>query len=141
MKHITLCICVCSSPLLVFLSALYNWNIGEFGAKKYFIDHQTGNAIQLFVPLKRKFFRSLLFQSKLPWGVIPQGLLDKYSYLFISISLKWTLGSGQKPVYTVKILVSEQIAFAAVLYFRQVFVFSRLINRGVLEWFLLIMCK
>ena len=137
MKHITLSIFTyVLLLLLVFLPAWYNWNIGEFGAKKYFIDHRTANAIQLFVPIKRKFFRSLLFQRKLPRGVIPQGILNKYSYLFISISLKWTLGSGKKPAYTAKILVSEQIAFAAVL-----FVFSRLINRGVLEWFLLIMCK
>ena len=109
--------------------------------KKYFKDHQTANAIQLFVPAKRKFLGSLLFQSKSQWRGILQGLLDKYSHLFICISLKWALSSGQKPVCTVKILVSGQIAFAAVLYFGQVFVFFRLINESELEWFLLIMCK
>ena len=36
----------------------------------------------------------------------------------------------KKPVYTVKILVSEQIAFAAVFFFGQVFVFCRLINKS-----------
>ena len=57
------------------------------------------------------------------------------------MSLKETLSSGQKPVYTFKTKASEQIAFTAVLYFGQVFVFCRLINKNVLEWFLLIMCK
>ena len=38
---------------------------------------------------------------------------------------------------TVKILISDQIAFAAVVYFGQVFGFCRLINKSVLKWFLL----
>ena len=42
---------------------------------------------------------------------------------------------------SIKIVVSDQIALAAVLYFRQIFVFSRLINKNVLEWFLLKICK
>ena len=37
--------------------------------------------------------------------------------------------------------ISEQIAVAAIFYFGQVFVFCRLINKNVLEWFILIMCK
>ena len=41
---------------------------------------------------------------------------------------------------TVKILIPDQIAFAAVVYFGQVFGFCRLINKSVLKWFLLIMC-
>ena len=36
------------------------------------------------------------------------------------MSLKWTLSNGQKSDYTVKIQVSEQIAFAAALYFGKV---------------------
>ena len=52
------------------------------------------------------------------------GATDKYSLLFICISLKWILSSGQKPVYTVRMLISEQIAFAGILYFGQVFVSS-----------------
>ena len=40
----------------------------------------------------------------------------------------------------VKILISNQRAFAAVVYFGQVFGFCRLINKSVLKWFLLIMC-
>ena len=130
---------MCVLLLLVFLPALSK--ILANSGKKKFIDYQTANAIELFVSIKRKFFGSLLFQNKLQRRGIPQGLLDKYSHLFICISLKWTLSSGQKPVCTVKILVSGQIAFAAVLYFGQVFVFCRLINKSVLEWFLLIMCK
>ena len=57
------------------------------------------------------------------------------------MSLKWLLCSVKKPVYTVKILISEQITFAAKLYFGQVFVFGRLINKSVSEWFLLIIGK
>ena len=97
--------------------------------------------IQLFIPIVRKFFGSIFFQNKSQRRGIPQRLLDKYSHVLICISLKQTLTNGQKPVYTVKILISEQIAFAAVVYFGQVFVFCRLINKSVLEWFLLIMCK
>ena len=37
--------------------------------------------------------------------------------------------------------IAEQIALAAVFYFGQVFVFFRLINKKMLEWFLLILCK
>ena len=49
---------------------------------------------------------------------------------------------GKNLSKSVKILVSEQTALAALLYFRQVFVFCRLIiNKKVLEWFLLIMCE
>ena len=36
--------------------------------------------------------------------------------------------------------MSEQIALAAITYFEQVFVFCRLMNKNMLEWFLLIMC-
>ena len=38
----------------------------------------------------------------------------------------------------VKSLISEQKALAAVFYFGEVFVFCRLINKNVLDWFLLI---
>ena len=38
-------------------------------------------------------------------------------------------------------VISKQIAFGAKVNFRQVFGFSRLINKSVLKWFLLIMCK
>ena len=49
---------------------------------------------------------------------------------------KWT-----KPAYTVKIVASEQIAFATALYVGQVFAFCRLIDKSLLEWFPLIICK
>ena len=69
----------------------------------------------LFLLLRLFFFRTN--HSK---GEFPRGLPDKHSHLFICISLKWTLSSGQKAAYNVKILVSEQIAFATVLYLGQV---------------------
>ena len=37
--------------------------------------------------------------------------------------------------------ISEKIALAVMFYFGQVFVFWRLVNKNMLEWFLLIMCK
>ena len=40
-----------------------------------------------------------------------------------------------------KLLVSEQIVLAAMIYFEQVSVFCMLINKNVLEWFLLMVCK
>ena len=36
---------------LFFFSASLIRNIGEFGAKNYFTDHQTANTIHLFVPI------------------------------------------------------------------------------------------
>ena len=41
---------------------------------------------------------------------------------------------------TLKILISDQVAFAAVVYFRQVFGFFRLISKSMLKQFLLIIC-
>ena len=41
----------------------------------------------------------------------------------------------------VKILLSEQIALAAMFYSEQVFVLCMLINKNVMEWFLLTICK
>ena len=40
-----------------------------------------------------------------------------------------------------KTVISEQIALTAMLRFEQVFAFFMLINKNVLEWFLLIICK
>ena len=63
-------------------------NIGDFRAKKYWINHRTANTIQLFVPVESKYLGSILFENKLQLRGIPQGLLDKYSHLFIYMSLK-----------------------------------------------------
>ena len=41
----------------------------------------------------------------------------------------------------VKILTSEEIALAAMFYFEKVFLFCMLINKNVLEWILLMVCK
>ena len=62
MKCIMLCNCLFFFSFLCFCQPYRN--LGEFGAKKYFIDHQTAN-YQLFVHIKRKLFRSILFQNKL----------------------------------------------------------------------------
>ena len=132
-KRIRLCNCLCSSSSPSSSSSRFPFrlirNIEEFGEKKYFTDHQTANKVQLFIPMIRKYFVSILFQNKSQRRGFPQRLLDKYNYLLILISLKKTLRSGQKHVFTVRILISEQIAFAAVLYFRQGFVFCSLIDK------------
>ena len=90
---------------------------------------------------KKELFRANSFLEQVATKGINIIRRDKYNHVFVCLSLKYTLSSGQKPVYTVKILISEQLAFAAVVYFGQVFVFCRLINKSVLEWFLPIMCK
>ena len=45
-KRITLCNCLCSSSCCFSASVIRN--IGEFGAKNYFTDHQTANTIHCF---------------------------------------------------------------------------------------------
>ena len=42
-------------PFFFFFSPPLFRNNGEFGAKKYFMDHRTGNTIQLFVAIKGHF--------------------------------------------------------------------------------------
>ena len=64
-------------------------------------------------------------------------MLPPVHFHIIKIDVKWwakTCLHRQNPN-------AKQIAFAAVLYYGQVFVFSRLINKSVSEWFLLIICK
>ena len=109
--------------------------------KKIFYRPSNSYYNSAIIPIKRTFFGSILFQNKLQQRGIPQGPLDKYSDLLICILFKQTSISGQKSVYTVKILILEQIAFAAAFYFGQVFVFCMEINKSMLDWFLLIMCK
>ena len=51
------CVCFKSKTLYIFWfspssSLLIFWNIGEFGAKKYFTNHRKANTIQLFVATK-----------------------------------------------------------------------------------------
>ena len=88
-KRTTLCNCLCSSSASSRFSASRIRNIGEFGAKKYFSDQRTANTIQSFVPIRRNFFGSILFQNKSHRRGIPQRLLDKYRHLcIICISLK-----------------------------------------------------
>ena len=98
----------------------FSGSIGEVGAKKCFTGHRTANTIQLFVVIKGIF---LVFSFSI-----------KRSHLFICTLLKYTLSSRQKPVSS-DMTISKQIAFAAIFYFGQVFVFCEL------EWFLLIICK
>ena len=50
-------------------------NIEEFGAKNYFTNYQAANTIQLFVPIKRNFFGSVLFQNNLRRRESPTGYL------------------------------------------------------------------
>ena len=64
--------------------------------------------------------------------------VDKKNGVICLVSI---LPSRVMVVKTVKIIISDQIAFVAVVYFGQVFDICRLINKSVLKWFLLIMCK
>ena len=124
--------------LLMFFSyfSFFCQPIGVFGVKKYFADHRTANTIQLFVSKKGHFLGLFFYRASRSEEEFQRGYFNKYSHLFICRSLKQT-SSGRKPVYTINIFISEQIAFAAVLYLGQVFAFCRLINKS-LGWFLLI---
>ena len=55
------------------------------------------------------------------------------------MSLKQTLSSGQKPVESDSNTRTKSLS--AIFYFEQVFIFCILIDKNVLERFLLIMCK
>ena len=57
MKHIMLCICVCS-PSCGFSASLTK--ILTNLEQKIFINHQKANAIQLFVSIKREFPKGYL---------------------------------------------------------------------------------
>ena len=129
MKRKTLwnCLCSSSSPRS---SARFIRNIGEFGAKKYSIDHQTANTIQLFTRIKRKFFGSILFLNKSQRRGIPQGLLDKYSHLFIC---RFYCLHCQNPNIRINRLCCSALLWTSF--------FCRLISKGALEWFLLIIYK
>ena len=50
-------------------------NIGKFGAEKYFTDHRTANAIQLFSPIKRTFFGVFFFSEQVAAREFPKGYL------------------------------------------------------------------
>ena len=74
-KRIRFSNCLCPSSPSSCLSASGIWNIGEYGANKYFTEHQIANnfnTIQLFVPIKKKIFVSVFFRNKLQWSRISQ---------------------------------------------------------------------
>ena len=76
-NHQFLCLCEMHNALLLlvffflFFCQFFFWNIGEFGAKNYFTDHQTANTIQLIVTLKRAFLGSIFVWNKWQWSRIP----------------------------------------------------------------------
>ena len=113
LKRETLRNCLSSSSFLRHFSGITGRLNYEFGAKRYFTDHWTANLIPLFVVITGNFFCSILFVNKSQGRAIRQTLLDKCSYLFICIALKYTLSNIQNPVWIVKILLPEQIALAA----------------------------
>ena len=62
-EHNALHLCVFFSFFLFFCQSYPKyWKMPS--KKKYFINYQIANAIQLFVCIKRKIFGSLLFQNK-----------------------------------------------------------------------------
>ena len=102
------------------------------------VEHHFLNSVKFFwVVLSLLEF---IFRTSHREGEFPRGSLMNTARIYLHI-IKTDVKYEQKPVFTVKMLISEQIAFAAVLYFKKVFVFCKLINKSLLEWFLLIMCK
>ena len=67
-------------------------------------------------------------------AVRAQKVDKKWVVCLVSMLPSWVM-----VLKTVKILISDQIVFAAVVYFGQVIGFCRL--KSVLKWFLLIMSK
>ena len=86
---------------------------------------------------KKCIFCNLVLTSARNLSVLKQSTYMNQN-VFITVSQKMTCSFVKKD--KIKILISDQIAFAAVVYFGQVFGFCRLINKSVLKWFLLIMC-
>ena len=135
-KRIWLYNCLCSSPSSSrsrsrFSASLIR-NIRKFRSKKLFYRPLNSQYNSVVCSCRKETFLVYCFSEQVA-RLIPYRLLHKYSHLFICMSIKETLSSGQKPVYTLKTKTSEQIAYAAVHYFGQVFVFSRLIDKSVLE--------
>ena len=104
----------------------------EIRSKKLFYRPLNSQYNSVVCSCRKETFLVYCFSEQVA-RLIPYRLLHKYSHLFICMSIKETLSSGQKPVYTLKTKTSEQIAYAEVHYFGQVFVFSRLIDKSVLE--------
>ena len=65
-----------------------------------------------YLSYKKEIFRVSSFSEQ--FAAKGNSLGATWKIEFICTSLKQTLSSGQKPVCIVKILISEQIAFAAV---------------------------
>ena len=108
--HNALYLCVFFSFFSFFTSLIQN--IREFGAKNFFKDQRMQFT---YCPYKKEVFRVTSFSERVAAKGNSQKLLDKHNHLFICASLKSILSSWQKPVYTVKIVTSEYIAFATVL--------------------------
>ena len=102
------------SPSQLFRSTV------KFGEKNYFTDHRTANKIQLFVAIKGNLF----FVKKSQRRGFPRGNL-----INVATCEKKPALSDIKPrcnIYTL-----DKFLFSACTF----------INKSVLEWFLLIMCK
>ena len=87
----TCCVCLKSKKLRNLSSSFLHHFSGIMGnseQKKYFADHWTANATQLFVAIEGHFFWSVLFLNNSQRRGIPHRLLDKCSNLFIYTSLK-----------------------------------------------------
>ena len=114
LKSKTLCNCLPSSSFLHFFSGITGNSKVEFGAIKYFTDYWTAKTIQLFVAMSENFFLVYSFSEYVAAKGNSKDILDRCSHQFICIVLKQTWNNGLKPVKAVKILVSEQIALAAI---------------------------
>ena len=77
MKRITLfnCQCSCTASLIR--------DIRDLIAKNYFTYYRTANAAPLFVHVKRKFFRFILFQNKSQGSGILQLITQPPVYLHV----------------------------------------------------------
>ena len=110
-------------------------SIGKFGAKKCFTDHQIANTSQLFFAIKENFSNLFCFWTSRSEREFTRDYLINVAAcffachdMFICICMPWCE-------------YIRKSSLAVSIYFGQVFEFCRLINKSLLEWFLLKMCK
>ena len=113
-------------------------NIGEFG-EKIFYRPLISLYNSVICCYKRKLFWSILFVNKPQRRGISKRLFDKCCHLFICISLKIHYVVNRK-LFKVTWRYQNR-SLLQYLNFRLAFDFCSLINKTLLEWFVLIMCK
>ena len=127
------------SLFFFFFSLPLLQNNGESKQKSYLTDLWTADRIQLFIAIKWNLSDLIFFFE---WRGVTQRLIDKCSHLFICISLSYTLSNGQKPVQNPNIRTNSPLLLMPNCFTLDKFLFfCSLINKKVLKYFLVIICR